>query len=174
MPLVLDGNGDITGLVAGALPSTVIGAGAVLQVVQSVKSTLQSLTISSGVYQDISGLSVSITPTSASSKILVLVNIGACGTNTTVDIMFRINRDSTVIGTGSGATYNATTATRTLNAELTSTPAMTFLDSPATTSSITYKVTGSIPGSGTLTINGRQADSAFCAISTITVMEIKV
>jgi hypothetical protein len=104
----------------------------------------------------------------------VLVNIGACGTNTTVDIMFRINRDSTVIGTGSGATYNATTATRTLNAELTSTPAMTFLDSPATTSSITYKVTGSIPGSGTLTINGRQADSAFCAISTITVMEIKV
>ncbi len=42
MALVLDGNGtmtvgngDITGLVAGALPSTVIGAGAVLQVVQT-------------------------------------------------------------------------------------------------------------------------------------------
>ena len=34
MPLVLDGNGDITGLVAGALPSTVIGTGGILQVVQ--------------------------------------------------------------------------------------------------------------------------------------------
>ena len=41
MALTLDGNGtmtvgngDITGLAAGALPSTVIGAGAVLQVVQ--------------------------------------------------------------------------------------------------------------------------------------------
>ncbi len=155
-----------------SIPKAALPTGSVLQVAQSVKSTLQSLSISSGVYQDISGLSVSITPTSASSKILVLVNIGACGTNTTVDIIFRINRDSTVIGIGSGATYNATTATRSLNAELTSTPAMTFLDSPATTSSVTYKVTGSIPGSGTLTINGRQADSAFCSISTITVMEI--
>ena len=163
---------DLPAVSGTILTTTSPKAGNVLQVVQSVKSTLQSLSISSGVYQDISGLSVSITPTSSSSKILVLVNIGACGTSSTADIIFRINRDATVIGTGSGASYNATTANRSLNSELTSTPAMTFLDSPATTSATTYKVTGSIPDNLTLTINGRQADSAFCSISTITVMEI--
>ena len=73
MALVLDGNGtmtvgngDITGLVAGALPSTVIGAGAVLQVVQTQYTGTPSWT-GTNIYL---GLQASITPTSASSKIL--------------------------------------------------------------------------------------------------------
>ena len=52
MALVLDGNGpmtvgngDITGLAAGALPSTVIGAGAVLQVVNA--TTIAAISTSS-------------------------------------------------------------------------------------------------------------------------------
>ena len=146
--------------------------GTVVQVVQSTKTALQTISVTNGVYYDISGLSVSITPTSSSSKILVMFNIGACGTSSTADIVFRLVRNSTNIAIGDSASYTSTTANRSLNSELTSTPSMNFLDSPATTSSTTYKVTGSVPGGGTLTINGRQADSAFNAVSTITVMEI--
>ena len=75
MALVLDGNGtmtvgngDITGLVAGALPSTVIGAGSVLQVVSVTKEdTFSTATV--GTFVDITGLSATITPLSTSSKI---------------------------------------------------------------------------------------------------------
>jgi hypothetical protein len=146
----------------------------VIQTVQSTKTTLQTISTTAGTYYDISGLSVSITPISSSSKILVAYNIGACGTNSTGDLVFRLNRDSTVIAVGqSSATYTATTAIRTLNAEISSTPSTVFLDSPATTSAITYKVTVANTSNGSLTINGRQADSAFCAVSTITLLEIK-
>lgn len=75
MALILDGNGtmtvgngDITGLVAGALPSTVIGTGAVLQIV-STQSTTQ-VSVSSGTPTSI-GLSASIT-VQTNSKVLVL------------------------------------------------------------------------------------------------------
>ena len=82
MALVLDGNGtmtvgngDITGLAAGALPSTVIGAGAVLQVVTATYSTESD-------YNSVSfadtGLTATITPTSATSKILILVTQADC------------------------------------------------------------------------------------------------
>ena len=70
MPLTLDGNGDIAGLVAGALPANVIGAGAVLQVVQATTTT--AVTINTNTYTD-TNLTASITPTSATSKVLVLI-----------------------------------------------------------------------------------------------------
>ena len=80
MALVLDGNGtmtvgngDITGLVAGALPSTVIGAGAVLQVVQS--TTASSASSNSNTYAS-TGFSISITPFALSSRILLFCNFG--------------------------------------------------------------------------------------------------
>jgi hypothetical protein len=155
------------------LTTTSPKVGNVIQVVQSVKTTLQSISTTAGTYYDISDLSVSITPTSSSSKILVMFNIGACGTNSTGDLIFRLNRNATVIAVGqSSATFTSAAAVRTLNSELSSTPSMTFLDSPATTSSTTYKVTGANTSNGTMTINGRQADSAFCTVSSITVMEI--
>ena len=81
-------------------------------------------------------------------------------------------RGSTNIAQGSSGTYTGTVAVRTLNAELSSTPSITHLDSPATTSATTYKVQGTLTGSGTLAINRRQADTAFGTVSSITLMEI--
>ena len=93
MALTLDGNGtmtvgngDITGLVAGALPSTVIGAGAVLQVVSSTLTTSTSSTSTT----DVSiGLSASITPSSASSKIFVMYNLQGSTTNSFNSTLYR-------------------------------------------------------------------------------------
>ena len=48
---------------------------------------------------------------------------------------------------------------------------MNVLDSPATTSAITYKVTG-FTNAGTLYINRLPGDSTWNTISTLTVMEI--
>jgi hypothetical protein len=162
MPLVLDGNGDITGLVAGALPSTVIGAGAVLQVVQATYSTSTSTTSAS--FVDL-GLSASITPTSSSSKILAIACLSAVyknGTNSSVGV--NIVRGSTEIVKFSENTLAYTNTTGASGVAAT----MNYLDSPSTTSSTTYKIqfkNGS--GTGTnVTINDSNVTS------TLTLMEI--
>ena len=87
MALVLDGNGtmtvgngDITGLVAGALPSTVIGAGAVLQVATfqfgSVATGTGTIPLDDTIPQITEGtefMTLAITPTSATSKLVIIV-----------------------------------------------------------------------------------------------------
>jgi hypothetical protein len=76
MALVLDGSGDITGLTVGALPSNVIGSGAVLQVVTGTMSGTGTST--SSTYVDDGSLS--ITPLLSSSLILVICQT-ACSTS---------------------------------------------------------------------------------------------
>jgi hypothetical protein len=93
MALVLDGNGtmtvgngDITGLAAGALPSSVIGAGAVLQVVANYPSSAVAYTQAVSSYAEIStAYRTSITPISASS-ILLLEWVGLVGGNNAANI----------------------------------------------------------------------------------------
>jgi hypothetical protein len=127
MPLILDGNGDITGLAAGALPSNVIGAGAVLQIVEGTFSGQTSST--SGTFAD-TGLSASITPSSTSSKILVFFTSPVFNGGSGTEVGSRIVRNSTTLTasfkSGGASTVHSCTGI--------------ILDSPATTSSITYKI----------------------------------
>jgi hypothetical protein len=154
MALVLDGNGtmtvgngDITGITRGAIESTAIGAGAVLQVVQSNYST--TVTVSTNTYTD-TGLSASITPTSATSKILVLIQqsyytaVSSGGTGGGVKLL----RGSTDIynpmptdGVGPYGFYVSATGLYLM-------AILQYLDSPATTSNITYKTQGRPYSSG--------------------------
>ena len=178
MPLVLDGNGDITGLVAGALPSTVIGAGGVLQVVQTVKTDKFTTTSSSAV--DITGLSVAITPTSATSKILILTNMNYGG-NANLYGAFFVLRNSTNVVVGTYPTGNQTAATFGVgqpydNYKIASASHI-YLDSPNTTSAITYKVQAAVKYSSIeFTINApfQTANESYIigGTSSITVMEI--
>ena len=92
MPLILDGNGDITGLVAGALPSTVIGAGGVLQVVSNTSGN--PVTTSGGTFVT-SGITASITPTSSSSRILILASFPCTITASTRQLTFTLFRNNT-------------------------------------------------------------------------------
>jgi hypothetical protein len=176
MALVLDGNGDITGLVAGALPSNVIGAGAVLQVVQVAKT--DTFSSSSSSYTDITGLSVSITPTSSSSKILVMYHL-MVGPSNNAFPMVRLVRTSTAIAVGdaSGSRTQVTSVSYAVNSSgnIMDMQSMNFLDSPATTSSTTYKLQ-ILSNNGTHFINRSvrddNADYEPRGISSITVMEI--
>ena len=122
---------QLTGTIAVArLP-----AGSVLQVVSATINSENSTSSTSFVS---TGLSVSITPTSSNSKVLVLVNGCSFGVSGTAEGYWTVDRAGTNIGNGNGGfgrTWNAGVA------NFTFTPAaISYLDSPATTSSITYTV----------------------------------
>jgi hypothetical protein len=118
--------------------ATAGGGGKVLQVVQATYST--STTISSTSLTD-SGLSASITPTSATSKVLVLVtqNIEANSTSANTGwVKAAILRGATsVFATGANAGIVATTGATGL--QINWYFGINYLDSPATTSATIYK-----------------------------------
>lgn len=140
-----------------------VSSGAVVQVKSAVYST--SSTTSSTSYVD-TGLSISITPTSASNKILVFVsqNIYAVHSGNSAAANLQIVRDSTAINTIGSVHYWANnTGTNTIEFEVRDN--LVYLDSPATTSAVTYKTQHKANQAGdTSRANG--------TASTITVMEV--
>ena len=68
MAVVINGNGTVTGLTA--LPSSAMATGSVVQV-QSVTKTDDFSVSANSTPQDVTGLTVNITPTSSSNKILL-------------------------------------------------------------------------------------------------------
>jgi hypothetical protein len=132
--------GTTTGISAsaistGTLAAARLPAGSVLQVVQGTTSI--QATNNTNVMAD-TGLSVSITPTSATSKILVLVAQNGCaklsgGTESGVTI--GLVRNSTMIF-DNAAYANFYTGT---SLQVTGVINFSYLDSPSTTSAVTYK-----------------------------------
>jgi hypothetical protein len=119
--------------------STQASAGKILQVVQVVKTDTFSTTSSSLV--DVTGMSASITPKSSSNKILVMVNLVAGqGTNGN-NVSLQLQRDGTAIylGNASGSRFQGFQGGN-MNSDFTLPITPVFLDSPATTSSVTYKI----------------------------------
>jgi len=152
-------------------------SGKILQVVQTFKTDGTSQAgNSSSTYYDISGMSVTITPSSSSNKILVnwvaQVNSNATDRNNSI----RLLRDSTVIGNSTaGSSQNAQTDHRTTNDTNCHPFTMMFLDTPNTTSAVTYKLQWAIEGSGGSSTNyylNRDAHAGQGAVSHITVMEV--
>jgi hypothetical protein len=153
-------------------------AGNVLQVVSTTKTDTASTT--STTYSDISGLSVSITPISSNSKILVLYSVAA--SNDTFACCIQLLRNSTVINigtSGTGSRNNATLGSYYTYGDLNSQAIYggTFLDSPATTSATTYKFqfkVGVVGGTAYInrTFNDQDIGYTVCLPSSITVMEI--
>jgi hypothetical protein len=167
---------DATGTVAvqgGA------GVGKVLQVVSTTKTDTFSTT--SGSLVDITGLSASITPTSASSKILILGSL-CWSISDTVPYLaaFLLLRNSTQISIAdaAGSRTRATVGAQGVyNTDNTVFAPINFLDSPATTSATTYKLQVQSESGRTTYVNrGAESDgdSAITArfVSAITLMEI--
>ena len=150
--------------------------GGIIQVVQTVKTDVftTTSTAASGGYVDITGFSVTITPQSASNKILVDCQI--YNSNGNAVNFFRLLRGSTFINqpdgtSSSGANYNAHAFTYYNCDNHQSTSVIKLLDSPATTSATTYKVQ-TCTTSSTCTINAFVGTSNYYGVSTITAMEI--
>ena len=152
--------------------------GSILQVVSTTKT--DTFTTTSTSFTDITGLSVTITPTSATSNVFVMYNFQASATSAEYTAGFRLVRDSTAICLGVAASnrFAATSYNRSVSsvADQSWAMAMNFLDSPATTSATTYKVQAREGSGGTVAVGRTVGDSDSSVIarfpSTITVMEI--
>jgi hypothetical protein len=171
-------NGASAGSSGTILTTTSPKAGNVIQVVSTTKTNKFTTTSTSAV--DITGLSVTITPTSASSKILIVTNINYGG-DTNLYGAFFVLRNSTNVVVGTYPTGNQTAATFGVGQPYDIYKLMcasnTYLDSPNLTSAITYKVQASTYDvATTFTINApfstNNGSYIIGGTSTITVMEI--
>jgi len=163
--LTLGASGDTVALTSGAKTS---GFGKIGQVVQTVKS--DTFNMNSSTYADVTGMTASITPTTTSSKILVLVDTQVSSA-VTYNVHLRLVRGSTEIhtkvqriaqdGQGQYREYPLT---------------YIYLDSPSSTSSTTFKLQMKVNGQ-TAYLNrpsdtGGYDPSGVESDSTITLMEI--
>lgn len=164
----------------GTILTTNSATGKILQVKQAVKSDKQ--TIQSQTLVDITGMSVSITPSSTSSKILVNYSLVVFANVVYYTMRLLRDSDSTIFigdqnpsatsqsrgsfGTYQGSYVNAMTV------------AQSFLDSPNTTSATTYKLQAHCPYSSSYIIgintSPQQDNYTYMTncVSTITAMEV--
>ncbi len=164
---------NCTGVPAAALP-----AGSVLQVVSTTKSDTFTSSVSA-TFTDITGMSVSITPRSTSSKILVsfVLNCVNGGDNSFIRLM----RDATPICigdvAGSRTQSSAGNAFSNINAAGFYSNSNLYLDSPSSVSSVTYKLQFRNSSAQILNVNRSVTDSDTIGYSrttsTITVQEIQ-
>ena len=141
--------------------STVGGGGKVLQVIQAIDTGTADN--STNVDLD-TGITATITPSASTSKILVLTTVGGTlknSGNANNYGMFKIKRGSTTVFTVDGQNYTGTSVS------LSTTMTLNYLDSPATTSATTYKVTIANPNNTAFVSMGQ-----FSCESSIILMEI--
>ena len=148
-------------------------SGGIIQVKQVIKKDQFTTSNNTSNYTDLTGLSVDITPTRSDSKILIEAHI--YNSNSNAVNFFRILRGDTFIeqpsGTSSsGAGYNAHGFAY-FDHSFQDTTVIKILDSPATTSSTTYKVQMAVTGA-TGTINKFYNTSNYYGISTIQLYEV--
>lgn len=147
----------------GTLISTK-SAGTVLQVVQSTQTATATYSAAKTWTSMSSFLSASITPTSSSSKILILVQLGKVHNINGVNI--RLTRGGSVIsgavGDSAGSRPSATTANVSgFNGDTNHSDGLniSFLDSPATTSSTAYSFDAYSEGATATYFNRSIADA---------------
>ncbi len=140
-------------------------------------SKVDTFTTQSTSFVDVTGLSATITPTSASSTVLVMVNMKWANNNNYSSIGILL-RGATNVG---GGTPSGNRPAAILGASATNLGAdagtTIFIDTPATTSATTYKVQARVDsGNGTFYLNRTNDDSDVASrprfASTITLIEI--
>ena len=170
--------GDLPAISGASL--TGISGGKVLQVLSTSKTDTFSTSATS--YTDITGLSVNITPSLTSSKILVMMECIA-GNDSNVSVFLQMVRDSTAISISdsAGSRIRATAgASDDPSNQFPLQMSSIYLDSPSTTSATTYKIqmrtesVGGNTGNGYLNRSGEDQDNNQNGryVSSITVMEI--
>ena len=131
--------------------SLVGGGGKVLQVISATDSTQRTTTSTSFVTAS-NTLAANITPSATSSKVLILVN-STCYNSASGYTYYTIFRDSTNVA--SNSSVNELTAQYGISGTNISPLSIKFLDSPNTTSQITYQAYMKVQNStGYFNVNG--------------------
>ena len=142
-------------------------AGNILQVVQNYVTTASSTAVTGSSQTNIVGFSQSITPASSTSKILVRVRwCGEFGGTTQHNAVFRLLRDGSQVGNAPGAGARIPGISGMLMGYYDSDASSTmdgtwfeYLDSPNTTSSITYQLAVFFLSTGTVHTNRTATDT---------------
>jgi hypothetical protein len=159
----------------GDAPAIPPYAGQILQVVSTTKT--DTFTTASTSFVDVTGLSASITPSATTSKIFVIVTMAGGAAVGTVGLHAKLLRGSTdiAIGDASGNITRASAADVGPGGEQ-FTVGITNLDSPSTTSSVTYKMQIRGNTANTVSVNRGNSESDVAAfartVSTITLLEV--
>jgi len=148
--LTLPDNTGTMMLTNTAVAKSQLPAGSVLQVVQADLATTFSTTNNTATD---TGLSASITPSSASNKVLVFLDGHGGQDASGRSCFYFLVRGSTTIKTGDNLQTGTTGSTMPM--------VLMQLDSPATTSSVTYKIQMRTDGVGTVSLraSGTQVSS---------------
>ena len=158
MPIAINGSGTVTGISVGGLPDGIVdtdmiaanavtapkrGAGAILQVVTA--TTTNSASTSSSSFVD-TNVTANITPSATSSKILVMIDAPfhvIRNPGTTNSFQIKVFRDSTEITdaiTTEGSYLSGIGSGSVSSNRLVGSVNKIILDSPSSTSSLTYKL----------------------------------
>jgi len=168
MPTIISGDTGVNQITAGAIEKADLPTGSVIQVVQTFDTSQAST--SSTTFGDLT--SVIITPISSSNKVLVrfLAHLEMSGSAMG---KIRLQRNGTNIGLGSGGVVSKIILSQGYGGINGSNFSYEFLDSPATTSAITYKIQWCVTG-GTFYYNQgvNYTNSDGYGASTLTAMEI--
>jgi len=159
-----------------ALPGA-IATGKVLQVVSVTKT--DTFTSSSSSFTDITGLTANITPASSSNKVYVNLSVQGSQDVEANRVSYQLIRDNTAISVGASAASRsqASSGLSSPHGDIIASSSVNVLDSPSTTSQITYKVRiANTAGSGNAFVNRTENDENGSGMpryaSTITLMEI--
>lgn len=187
MPVTLSDDSivGVSTVPSGSITATNMGMGTVLQVQQTVKTDTWSGGGAGTTWYTVTGFTANITPQFSTSKVLVKINV-VLGTQYW-EIQGNLLRDAANIAASQGTvrgsrppcsfSHNMADASGATGYNVLPT-CFTYLDSPATTSEVSYGI--SLNGFSTYPIyvnrshvDTDSADYYGCPISTITLMEIK-
>lgn len=162
----------------------VLVPGQVVQVKQTAKTDTWSASPGVGVFSEVTGFSVSITPYSSTSKVMVMVNAYLGHNNYQIKGLVKRNGTTIAVGDAAGTrprvsfNLNSYAGSATNDSYHLLPTAFNYLDSPATTSSCVYTVELSAYGGSWVGFNRSYTwqenanDYDGLPVSTITVMEI--
>jgi hypothetical protein len=167
---------NATNISSGTLPSARLPAGSILQVKNyqfaTYLSTTTQIPLDNTIPQITEGgqfLSLAITPTSATSKLLIQVNC-FYAVNAAAHVAVAIFQDSTANAIAAQCAYSATGGQ---NQQVT----VNYFMTSGTTSSTTFTARIGANNSNTVSVNGSNSGTAFyggVGVSSMTIMEIAV
>lgn len=166
----------------GAITAIKLSASALSLNMQKVAVNAASTIASAGSWADLTGLTVTITPSSATSRILLLasVNVG-CTTASNKQVGVRVMRDATAVCVGTAATDRISVTSVAVQNRPASgednfggSCAICVVDEPATTSAVVYKIQAFV-ATGSLYFNRSSQDgtNGYRGASTLVALDCK-
>ena len=141
---------------------------AVINAYQAVNNTSYSVAATSGF--DLTGMAITLTPVSATSRFLLMFStIGSFNTGTGATTTFWVTKNNTSLNSTTSGTYNGQTGWIAPATDRTSTAVLNYIDSPATASSITYRIR--MATDGTAFIGRRFSDTFIGCSQHLTILE---